>query len=757
MTTGVLCPTPILQFFGNDGNPAVGGSVLTQVGGSNAATYQDVGLTSPLPNPIPLNSRGEVSLSGGASSQCFLTPNVVYTFTIYDAQGNQLNYATYVNGVQVDLSQAALGASLWPYNAAFDGAPVVNNGWPYGDPRRFGMVGDGAADDTVALNAWASGGGALTFPSLTALISDEITLVSNTSITGCGGSTILQSVANKAGLRATSQSEIAITGMAIKQDPAAIGATAYVAGVVFDQCTHCTVEESEFTGQQWCGVYLVATSFCTVRNNYIHDLFDSTAITFTGAVAASATNATLNANWPNATGIYVVGFVETAGGAIEGKAVTLTKGATTATWSPGLTNNCNAAATATISNSCDIGVHSSASLTAQYNIIDGNYCLGNTNTGIEVQDPYSGVLPVKNLVTNNKISVHKSYGILCYMPDSGDSFNQIIGNYIAGIQGAYPLNQSSGAGIYVVGAGAGGTMVCNNIIRDCCQSTINSTLAPAGIGISGTSTGAQPIVVSGNSISDMSKYHGIILTGCLSGASVTGNVIRQPAGNTTGHGIYVVNGNAVSVTGNTVTQLNTTTSQRGILFQGISLNATNHVCSGNTVTGGHISQIECAQSGSVQVTGLTISGNTLDGGDASCIPLLFNSTAAADIVVTGNFIHSLTTCVSITACTGLTFASNRFKGPGATALFLTAGVCTSCFFDRSNVGIVSGAAVSNGGTGAIVEVTGTGNTDPAAGTWAVGDTVWRTDAIGAGERMCTICYGAGTGGGTATFRHTNVA
>src|SRR5579872_4179473 len=102
MTTGVACPVPILQFLNNAGQPNVGGSVLTQVGGVNYATYQDVGLTTPLPNPIPLNSRGEVSNAAGASCQCFLQPNTVYQFTIYDANGNVLDTPNYVNGVQFE-------------------------------------------------------------------------------------------------------------------------------------------------------------------------------------------------------------------------------------------------------------------------------------------------------------------------------------------------------------------------------------------------------------------------------------------------------------------------------------------------------------------------------------------------------------------------------------------------------------------------------------------------------------------------------
>lgn len=96
MATLIPAGPPIMQFFDNAGKPNVGGSVLTQVGGVDYATYQDAAGNIPLPNPIPLNSRGEASSAAGASVQVFLDPSVVYTFTLYDNSGNLLNQSNYV-------------------------------------------------------------------------------------------------------------------------------------------------------------------------------------------------------------------------------------------------------------------------------------------------------------------------------------------------------------------------------------------------------------------------------------------------------------------------------------------------------------------------------------------------------------------------------------------------------------------------------------------------------------------------------------
>ncbi|WP_233854126.1 glycoside hydrolase family 55 protein [Paraburkholderia sp. HD33-4] len=85
-----LAESPILSFLNNAGLLNAGGSLLTQVGGVNYPTYQDSAGATPLPNPIPLNSRGEISNSSGISCQLFLQTGIQYAFTLFDSLGNQL-------------------------------------------------------------------------------------------------------------------------------------------------------------------------------------------------------------------------------------------------------------------------------------------------------------------------------------------------------------------------------------------------------------------------------------------------------------------------------------------------------------------------------------------------------------------------------------------------------------------------------------------------------------------------------------------
>lgn len=89
-TSVAQAPTPVLQFLNNAGQMNVGGNLLTQVGGVNYPTWQDAAGTTPFPNPIPLNSRGEISNSSGISCELFMAAGVSYTLTLRDANGNSI-------------------------------------------------------------------------------------------------------------------------------------------------------------------------------------------------------------------------------------------------------------------------------------------------------------------------------------------------------------------------------------------------------------------------------------------------------------------------------------------------------------------------------------------------------------------------------------------------------------------------------------------------------------------------------------------
>jgi len=170
-----LSPPGILQFFDNRGLPNVGGTLLTQVGGVNYATYQDSGGTTALPNPIPLNSRGEISNAAGASQQLFLVLGVTYTCTLYDVNGNQLDSftltaipatgATDISGLQAQIT--ALGTSITTGTLTVTGATTLHavtagaitstGASSFGATTLGGNLAMGSNSITGAVNITASG------------------------------------------------------------------------------------------------------------------------------------------------------------------------------------------------------------------------------------------------------------------------------------------------------------------------------------------------------------------------------------------------------------------------------------------------------------------------------------------------------------------------------------------------------------------------------------------------------------------------
>lgn len=142
-----LSPPVALQFFNNAGQFNAGGSVLTQVGGVNAATYQDSAGATALPNPIPLNSRGEISNAAGATCQLFLTAGSIYTFTLYDVTGNQLDSYTYMVGAASSADISNLQSQITAFATSITTGSLTVTG-----STSLGALSVGAVTGTGAVN-----------------------------------------------------------------------------------------------------------------------------------------------------------------------------------------------------------------------------------------------------------------------------------------------------------------------------------------------------------------------------------------------------------------------------------------------------------------------------------------------------------------------------------------------------------------------------------------------------------------------------
>lgn len=143
--TAQLTPIPFYRDFDNQGNPLSFGSVYTYLAGTSTltATYLDSTQTTPNTNPVQLNARGE--------AQIWLVPGQTYKFAVFDQYGNQIRIVDQIYSVGV--TQAIIGQLLYPQTAAELAAGVtpVNYAYPPGNVLRYGALGDGVTDDTVAI------------------------------------------------------------------------------------------------------------------------------------------------------------------------------------------------------------------------------------------------------------------------------------------------------------------------------------------------------------------------------------------------------------------------------------------------------------------------------------------------------------------------------------------------------------------------------------------------------------------------------
>jgi hypothetical protein len=346
-----------------------------------------------------------------------------------------------------------------------------------------------------------------------------------------------------------------------------------------------------------------------------------------------------------------------------------------------------------VDDSADVAIYGNSS----YNTVTSNRCYGGNLHGIMIEDPYTGTVPSRNVIANNRIGQHTAYGILVYMPDAGDSFNQVTGNFIENIQGTV-ISGQSGAGIYVVGAGAGGTEVSNNTIRNCCIQTSGRTLAPAGIGIAGITAGAAPVSVTGNIVAAMPTYDGILVVSSSGPINVCGNSVSLPSGNSGGTPIRVENSSNVNVNANSAAQPAHTNGRCIFVFaNGVAVSQV--TVSGNTCSGGNYSQIDFdrGQSGG-SFTGIVCSGNNCIGNGAvgNCIHIAW---ADRGVVVGNTCSANSQPAFGMTGSTNCRIAANVF-GTTGTSGAACSGTCTGSFWDKSN--FVTGT-LTNTATGLTVE------------------------------------------------------
>jgi hypothetical protein len=196
MTT-FLSPLPKLQFFGDDGNPLVGGKLYTYAAGTSTplVTYTDSTGTTANTNPVILDSRGEANVwLSNASYKIVLktsTETLIWTVdnistlqSLVDAYQTafvayQAAVAAPTGSALVGFIQAGTGAVATTVQARLRQSVSVKD---------FGATGDGSTNDTTAIqNALNAGAGrAVYFPAGTYMVSTTLVVKSKTTLMGDG-------------------------------------------------------------------------------------------------------------------------------------------------------------------------------------------------------------------------------------------------------------------------------------------------------------------------------------------------------------------------------------------------------------------------------------------------------------------------------------------------------------------------------------------------------------------------------------------
>lgn len=123
--TAILAPSIVFKDFDGNGLPLAFGTVATYQAGTLTpqASYTDSSQSTPNPNPLTLNNRGE--------AQIWLDPLLVYKFIVKDVFGNQVRVVdnvagslTYTQLVAI-LTQQFIGQILYPRTAAEIAAGVT--------------------------------------------------------------------------------------------------------------------------------------------------------------------------------------------------------------------------------------------------------------------------------------------------------------------------------------------------------------------------------------------------------------------------------------------------------------------------------------------------------------------------------------------------------------------------------------------------------------------------------------------------------
>lgn len=304
----------------------------------------------------------------------------------------------------------------------------------------------------------------------------------------------------------------------------------------------------------------------------------------------------------------------------------------------------------------------------------------------------------------------------------------------------------SGHGIYI--QSSGGTIVTNNTLTNCCQST--SSFETQVVGAIGVSTGdlsvyptgtINEVIVANNHITAQ-RGPGIAVQTCAVPVQVENNIILSTGtAAVRGEAIYSVNANGLQLKNNTIKHLNTNYSAIGIVASSQTLDGISIV--GNRIRGTTYGIALSPVSGGA-FTNVVVTSNIVSG--LSSYGLFVQNITGLQI--SNNNLSSTGLVFSLTNCPKTRLTANRFYsnfGSYAISFSGSAGGNAGTIVDESND--LSGVVENSNPTATGVIISQYGNSAPAiSGYWNVGDRVIQSVPV-VGQPTgwrCTVAGNPGT-------------
>jgi parallel beta-helix repeat protein len=410
----------------------------------------------------------------------------------------------------------------------------------------YGAVGDGIADDTVAIQAAINSGAGVVDIGNGTFVCGQLTLVSDVSLVGNGvGNTILKlkTASNTQLLRGTSISNISITGVEFDGNKTNQSVAANL--LQFFSCDNVVITNSSIHDSKQDGVYFTDCANCLIESNNIANN-DRNGISCGAAVDTSVNMKILHNIITGHSGASDIGLSlePVYKSIIYGNVLVDNHDAITVVGAAAQTINCDLNVirdnliTATAASNRGIVVSGAAATTNKNlfsgNNISGNYILGFVATSTEEDTFTDNIVKditganssafqftslTKSVVANNHAVGCQLYGMFFETSNN----NTVSGNYIAdnsqlatGVRDGIRLNNSSNnsvSGNYSSGADQGYGIKENGTV---------TTNAYAGNSVVGNNISGYQLVAGSRSSIDGSVYFAAAPT---TGTWAVGNIV----------------------------------------------------------------------------------------------------------------------------------------------------------------------------------------------------------------------------------------